>query len=74
MCTRKNTNKPLNRETLCPRWDSNPHTFRYRILSAARLPFRHSGAQYTGAMIAQPQCCEQRDHFPCAELLYMQIG
>ena len=37
-CPHEETPKPLNRENTCPRWDSNPHTFRYRILSAARLP------------------------------------
>ena len=34
--------KPLGRNW-CPRWDSNPHEFPRRILSAVRLPFRHSG-------------------------------
>ena len=24
-------------------WDSNPHVFRQSILSAPRLPFRHTG-------------------------------
>lgn len=28
---------------LCPRGDSNPHTFRYNDLNVARLPFRHPG-------------------------------
>ncbi len=30
---------------LCRWWDSNPHVSRQSILSAPRLPFRHTGAQ-----------------------------
>ncbi len=35
----------LTSVTLCRRRDLNPHTFRYTILSRARLPLRHSGKQ-----------------------------
>ena len=74
-CPGSEASKPLNRETLCPRWDSNPHTFRYRILSAARLPIPPLGrGVHRLSYSPAPWCCEQRDRFRCAKLLYMQIG
>ena len=75
MVNRSGENMPLTCEIACPRWDSNPHTFRYCILSAARLPFRHSGqSKVNGHRYKDHALVHESLPIKCAKLLYMQIG
>src|SRR5699024_2631308 len=37
-------------DPMCPKWDSNPHTVRYPILSRARLPIPPFGPGGTGSL------------------------
>jgi hypothetical protein len=75
MCTRKNTKKPLNRENTVPEVGLEP--------THLSIPHFECGASANSAtrarstpvvMFAAHWCCEQRDRFRCAKLLYMQIG